>query len=416
MIASTFSSAKVSSDIVDLYPEPVKGAEVEFSYANCQRLTGVEIPKERIKAILTSLDIQISSENEAGLRLSVPAYRNDVTREADVIEEVLRIYGYNKVPLPEQLRTSITFSNGADREAYRDKVSALLSANGFSEMMSNSLTNASYFEHSTSVDKSRMVEMLNPLSSELNVMRQTLLFGGLTSIEHNINRQQRDLKFYEFGKVYFKDEGYTEGWRLGLFLTGNRALERWNSESEPADAYDLKGTVEQIVQHLGIKTPKIETSNSDFFQSGIDLTLKGRTIGTAGAVNNKLREKFDIEQDVLYAELDWDTLIELAEKNTPEFSEIPKYPTARRDLSLLLDEGVQFAQIETIARQQEQNLLQKVDLFDVYEGKNLPSGKKSYAVSFVLQDKKATLTDEKVDAIIGKVRSALKDQLGAQLR
>lgn len=406
----------ISSEITDLYPDPINDHELTFSYKNCHRLCGVDIPEEKIKQILTSLDITVLSEEGDHLKLKVPAYRVDVTREADVIEEVLRIFGFNNVPSPQKLNSSITYNNGPDLESFRHRISHQLTAEGFSEMMNNSLTSSNFHEHSETVGENT-VQVLNPLSSELDTLRQTLLFGGLESVAYNRNRQHRDLSLFEFGKTYFKkDKGYSEQWKIALLRTGQAATENWNSGKEQVDLFAMKATLERLLDNIGLASYDIKENEHKIYQSGFELMLGKRSVGHFGLVSQKICEKFDLDQEVFFAELDRDALVQLTAKREPQFAELPKYPSTRRDLSLLLDEDVQFAQIKRIARKQEKKLLTKVGLFDVYEGKGLPPGKKSYAISFTMQDPEATLTDNKVDAVMDKVRKALEQELGAQLR
>lgn len=407
----------ISSGITDLYPNTIRDNEVSFSYGNCHRLCGVQIPEEKIKSILNSLDIEVVSECEDQLQLKVPAYRVDVTREADVIEEVLRIYGFNNVPSPEKLNSSISYSSGPDLEAFRERISTLLIAEGFKEMMNNSLTSSAFYEFSSEVQRDSAVQVLNPLSSELDTMRQTLLFGGLGSIAYNRNRQSADLRFYEFGKTYFKrNNGYEEFWKIGLFLTGNAEAETWNSNNRKVEVFDLKAALERLFAKIGLASFSIAPSTRDIYSSGFEIKIGKQSIGHAGQVDQKVLSAFDVEQSVFFAELDRDPLVQMTAKREPQFSELPKYPSARRDLSLLLNEDVRFADIERIARKQEKRLLTDIGLFDVYEGKGLPEGKKSYAVSFTMQDLTTTLTDKQVDKVLGNIRQALEKELGAQLR
>ncbi len=411
------TGGKLSSDIYDHYPNPIADFQVEFCYARSQRLIGKEIPLQQMKSILESLDISVVAQNDTLLTLNVPAYRVDVRREADVIEEILRVYGYNNVEFSEKLNISVSYADKYNSEKMAVLVSDYLSANGFSEMMANSLTKASYTDLLDKLNPNNMVSMMNPLSSDLAVMRQSMLFSGLEAIAHNINRKNTDLKLFELGKIYHKHAGtYQESKHLSIFITGNRTPANWSKAQKPSDFYDIKSVVECILSRLGIKDTKFAPCKSDVFLEGIAIKSGKQTLVEVGLVKNTILNKMGIKQTVLYADLNWDVVLERIKDNRVQYTELPKYPEVRRDLALLLDENVKFDQIYTLAHQTEKNILKKVNLFDVYQGDKLPKGKKSYAVSFVLQDETKTLTDKCIDRVMGKIQQTIEKHLNAQLR
>jgi phenylalanyl-tRNA synthetase beta chain len=380
-------------------------------------LIGTEIEKEMIKSILTDLEMTIEKETEEGLDLIVPAYRNDVTREADIIEDILRVYGYNNVDFGTKLNSSISFSEGFNVERTTEIIANQLASMGFNEMMANSLTTAKYADSVESLNNDHNVVILNPLSSDLGVMRQSLLFGGLESISHNINRKRNSLKLYEFGKSYHKFEsGYNERKHLALFTTGNQNEEAWNGTSVPTDFFYIKAVAMNVLEKFGITGLKQKPSSSDIFQEGITL-LKGKLkLAELGVVKKSVLKGNDIKQNVFYADLDWENIISLGAKTDVKFQELPKFPEVKRDLALLLDSDVKFADIYNAATQSERKLLKAVNLFDVYEGDKLPEGKKSYAVSFILQDNDKTLVDKVVDKIMSKLIKTFEKQFDAELR
>jgi phenylalanyl-tRNA synthetase beta chain len=420
MLIKANAGGEISSEISDFYPEPIQPFTVEFSYVNCDKLLGKQIDHDTIKKILVSLDIEVKAETTEQLTLSVPAYRVDVQREADVIEEILRIYGFNSIDIPEKQTASLSYRQKPDLEVVQHLISDQLSSNGFSEIMSNSLTSSRYAEIA---DASQMkaefnVEILNPLSSELGVMRQTLLFSGLEAIAHNQNRQRLDLSLYEFGNIYQQfPDGRKEGKRLAIFLCGRKDAEQWNTSDDAVSFYGLKGYVNSILQRLGIfKNMKVGATKSELFDDGMSYTIAKKKVVDFGWVKSSILKKMDVKQEVFFADFDWSAVAELLKMNRVKYKAIPKFPAVRRDLSLLLDEMVKFAQIEELAFQQERKLLKEVGLFDVYQGKNLGEGKKSYAVSFVIQDDNQTLTDKQIDKIMDKIQGTFEQQLGAQLR
>ncbi|MGS2726507.1 phenylalanine--tRNA ligase subunit beta [Psychroserpens sp. BH13MA-6] len=411
------AGGEISSDLLDFYPKKIEDYQVRMSFDNAKKLIGEEIPKEVIKRILTSLDIKVNNVTEAGLGLTVPAYRNDVQREADVIEEVLRVYGYNNIKTTEKLNASISNTSKFEDYKLQNIVSNQLTAQGFFETLSNSLTTPKYIALSEQLKDAHNVEMLNPLSNDLSVMRQSLLFSGLEVVNYNINRKRDNLKLYEFGKTYHNfSEHREEQKHLALLLTGNKNTSRWNAPVQKSDFFYLKGIVNSTLDRLGLSNVKVSPVKNDLFSEGINLSLGKTQLVTFGIVTKKVLKHFGISQEVLYADFNWDNVLEAAKHNDIKFKDIPKYPEVRRDFALLLDEEVTFEDIDKIAMQTEKQLLKDVDLFDVYQGKNLPKGKKSYAVSFTIQDEKKTLTDKQIDKIMKKLQANFEKQLGAELR
>ena len=423
------AGGKVSSDIVDIYPEKIEPRKVDITYEKINNLIGKEIGKTTIKTILSALEMDILKETETGLQLSIPTYRVDVERDVDVIEDILRIYGYNNVFPGDSVKSSISYSSKPDSHKLQNLVSEQLTANGFNEILNNSLTKSAYYEGLETYKAENCVKLLNPLSKDLSVMRQSLLFGGLESIAYNRNRKNQDLKFYEFGNCYYyntdnKKEGqpldaYSEDFRLGLWITGNKFAQTWVRVEEKSSIYELKGYVENILKRLGVVT---KTYIKENFSK--ELIAEGRRIATPaeqvlvsyGSVSKKVLAQFDINSEVFYAELNWNALLDTIHNNKVSYAEISKFPEVKRDLALLLDKNVEFYAIEKIAYESERKFLKSVSLFDVYEGKNLEAGKKSYAVNFILQDKEKTLTDKQIDAIMGKIQKNLEEKLGAKLR
>ena len=411
------AGGEITSDIIDIYPKKAEDHPVLLNFNNVTRTIGQELPKETIKKILVSLDIKISTMSDAGLGLVIPAYRVDVTREIDVIEEILRVYGYNNITFTQKINASI--SNSARNEDYKlqNITAAQLAASGFNEMMANSLTTPDYAKLSESLKEEFNVLMLNPLSNDLSAMRQSLLFSALEAVSFNINRKKADLKLFEFGKSYHKlPSGYEEKKHLTLTLTGNRQPESWATGAQkPTDFFMLKGYVNLVLGRLGLAKVQPQPAVNDIFAEGIGFAIGNEIIVEMGTVKKSILKEFDIKQDVFYADFNWDAIIKLVSVKL-KYTEISKFPEVRRDLALLVDKDVSFDSVYTIARQSEKSLLKEINLFDVYEGSNLPEGKKSYAVSFMLQDSSKTLTDEQIDKIMGKIRQNLETQIGAQLR
>jgi phenylalanyl-tRNA synthetase beta chain len=412
ILIQELAGGQISSEISDIYPVQANPFPVELSYKNVSRLIGKIIPADEIRATLSGLGIKIISEDSEGMKLEVPAYKVDVTREVDIIEEVLRIHGYDNVEIPSQIRASLNTTIKPDKEVLQNQIAELLSANGFFEILSNSLTKLSY-----SAEPERAVRILNPLSTDLDVMRQSLLFSGLEAIVYNQNRRNSDLKFYEFGKVYNLDqEIYKENLRLSVFLCGSKHTEGWNTKSENTDFYNLKSAVDLIINKLNLKgLSSMENSNPEF-SLGISYRKSDKILVEFGAVSKKSLKKLDIGSDVFYADFDWDQIMRSVRNNKITYTEVSKFPSVRRDLSMLLSKEISFEQLNQIAFKTEKSLLKEVNVFDVYVGDKLPEGKKSYALSFLLQDEEKTLTDKQIDAIMQKLILNFEKQAGAEIR
>ncbi len=421
LLIKEIAGGEISSNIVDIYPKKIDNFKVPFSFTHCNRLIGKHIDLEIIKNILKSLGIEIEHEGHDALLLSVPPFKVDVQREQDVIEEVLRIYGYNNIEIPETLNSSVQFAEKPDKEKIQNVVSELLTNTGFSEMMCLSLTKADYAKSLQSLNPDRSVTMMNPLSSDLNVLRQTLLFGGLETIVYNQNRKNVDLKLYEFGKTYMAIKNgeatkYVETKHLSLFLTGRKEEESWNSKKDAVDFYTLKGYVTAILERLGINDLKFSELNNDAFSTGLTSSNNKKILVEFGSISKSVLKLTDIKQEVFYADFNWDLIIDAVKQINVMYSEVPKFPEVRRDLALLIDKAIQFEQLEQLAYQSEKKILKNVNLFDVYEGDKLPAGKKSYALSFILQDETATLTDKQIDKIMEKLIKTYQDKAGAEIR
>ena len=416
LLIEEYAGGKMGSDVSDFYPEKIEDYQVFLSYENAYRLIGQEIPKETIKKILASLEIKINSETEGGLGLTIPSYRTDVQREADIIEEILRVYGYNNIEFSHKLNTSISFDSNKDTKI-ENVVADQLTSLGFNETMANSLTKPEYAKLSENINEEANVEMLNPLSNDLKVMRQSLLFSGLESVSYNINRKNNSLKFYEFGKTYHKyNEKYQEDKHLTLFVTGNRASDSWSVANKTSDFFYLKGIITNVLSRLGIDKLKTTPTKQDVFSEGIILSLGKMKLVEFGVVKRGLLKEFGIKQEVLFADFNWDTILKLTGNKKVKVSDLPKFPAVKRDLALLLDTKTEFKEIYNLAFQSEKNLLKEVDLFDVYEGDKLPEGKKSYAVSFLIQDETKTLADKQIDKIMQKLQQTFEKNLNAVLR
>ncbi|MDD3788919.1 MAG: phenylalanine--tRNA ligase subunit beta, partial [Petrimonas sp.] len=429
MLVKELAGGEIEGEIRDVYPQPIEKSRVELAFDKVSALIGKEIPKDTIKSILQSLEIEIENETETSLMLRIPTYRVDVTRDVDVIEDILRIYGYNNVEISESLKANLSYQTPTDRKhALQTLISGQLTANGFSEIMNNSLTKKAYYENNETYPADRCVPLVNPLSNDLNVMRQTLLFGGLESIVYNRNRKNNDLRFYEFGNCYFFDAEkkredkilaeYSEETHVALWICGKRTHKNWAAAEEQSSVFELKAHIINILKRLGISENQVifEPLQTGIFSTGMHIRTRQRQLGSFGIVSAKLRKAFDIDTDVFFAEMNWDAILKESEKHEVQFSEISRFPAVSRDLALLIDKNVTFAEIEQIARKSERKLLKEVSLFDVYEGKNLPEGKKSYAVNFVLQDSEKTLNDKQIDAVMQKIQQNLERELGAQLR
>ncbi len=410
------AGGKISSEVVDLYPTRIEDFQVFLSYEKMDRLIGTEIPRETVKNILASLDIKFNSVTDGGIGLTIPSYRVDVTREADVIEEILRVYGYNNVEFSHKLNTSISFSE-FDATKIENVVAGQLTSQGFNETMANSLTKADYISLSELLNEDHNVVMLNPLSSDLGVMRQSLLFSGLESVIYNINRKNNSLKFFEFGKTYHHFEsGYSEQKHLTLFVTGNRTKDSWNVTQQTSDFFYLKGIVSSLLQKLGISNLKTTPTKNDIFSEGITLSLGKIKLVDLGVVKRPILKEFGIKQEVLFADFNWENVLKVGGKSKIKIAELPKYQAAKRDFALLVDKEVKFAEIYNLAFQAEKKFLKDVDLFDVYEGDKLEEGKKSYAVSFLIQDENKTLNDKQIDKIMQKLQQTFEKNVGAILR
>jgi phenylalanyl-tRNA synthetase beta chain len=410
------AGGEITSDIIDVYPKKIEDFAVFLNYEKTFKLIGQELPKETIKKIVASLDIKVNSSSDAGMGLIIPAYRVDVQREVDVIEEILRVYGYNNIDFTKKLNATVSNSPRTEDYKVQNIIANQLNSLGFHEMMANSLTTSDYLKLSDQLKEENNVTILNPLSNDLSVMRQSMLFSGLEALSYNINRRNSDLKLFEFGKSYQKLlSGYSEKKHLTLFTTGNRISESWTNTQKPSDFFLFKGYISSILERLALhKTQNVPFKN-DIFAEGIAFALGNDILVEMGTVKKSILKHFDIKQEVFYAEFNWDLILKLI-NNKVKFSAIAKYPEVRRDFALLLDNNIAFESIYNIALQTEKSLLKDINLFDVYEGKNLPDGKKSYAVSFTIQDTTKTLTDVQIDKIMGKLQSNFENQLGAQLR
>ena len=417
LLIQEFAGGNISSEIMDLYPKKVEDHQVFLSFENATKLIGEELPQDTIKRILTSLEIKINSVTETGIGLTIPSYRNDVQREADVIEEILRVYGYNNIGFTQKLNASISNIDKYADHNVQNTIANQLVGQGFNEMLANSLTTSEYISLSEQLHNEHNVEMLNPLSNDLAVMRQSMLFSGLEAISYNSNRKRADLKLFEFGKTYHSYEnGRIENKHLSIVITGNKSNESWNVATQTSDYFYLKGIVLSVLERLGLSKLKTSPIQNDLFAEGLSLQIGKAKLVDFGIVKKSVLKHFSISQEVLYADFNWDTILQYAKYNKIEFKDIPKFPEVRRDFALLLDDAIKFEEIHTIAKQTEKQLLKDVNLFDVYQGKNLPKGKKSYAVSFTLQDENKTLTDKQIDKIMNKLQQNFESKLGAELR
>jgi len=429
MLCQQLAGGKVSMEIKDVYPEPLPNFRVELNYAYAWQLIGKEIPKDTIKSIAQSLEMKILSETEEAVVLEVPAYRVDVQRPCDVVEDILRVYGYNNVEMPEQLKSSLVIKGDEDRKHRLENLAGeQLVGEGFNEILNNSLTKAAYYDGLNTYGN-HLVRVMNPLSTDLNVMRRTLLFGGMESIAHNARRKHPNLRFFEFGNTYqhFEEKAdadnpmkaYKEEYHLGMWVTGKRVEGSWAHADEESSFFELKAYVINVLRRIGVPFGSLvfRDGSDDIFDKSIAIENRGgKQMGAMGIVAHKIQKLFDIDAPVYYADLNWTALMKAVSKQAVTFKEISKYPAVSRDLALLLDNSVPFAQVEQAAYAAERKLLKSVELFDVYEGKNLPEGKKSYAVNFILQDDQKTLNDKAIDAVMQKIVAALKKQLGAELR
>ena len=428
ILCQELAGGKVSMEVCDVYPEPMKNAVVELNYEYVHNLVGKDIPVATIKAICESLEMKVLNETPEALTLEIPAYRVDVQRPCDVVEDILRIYGYNNVEIPTQLKGSLVIKGDEDQKhKLANLVSEQLVGEGFNEILNNSLTKAAYYEETSQANT--LVRIMNPLSSDLNVMRQTLLYGGLESIQHNVNRKRQNLRFFEFGNVYTFDpekqndddpmQAYKEQYHAALWLTGKRVEGSWAHQNEDSTYYELSAYVENILRRIGVKPGMLvrKKSENHIFSAGMTIENRGgKQLIEMGILTKKLQKQFGLDNPVYYAELNWTALMKVIKKNEVLYTDVPKFPAVSRDLALLVDNSVEFAQIEQVARQTEKKLLKKVELFDVYEGDKLPAGKKSYAVNFILQDEEKTMGDKQIETIMQKLIANIKKQLNAELR
>lgn len=420
LLIQEVAGGEIAMEIASIAQKPLEQRKVTFNYTNCNKLIGHAIAREEVNQLLDLLGIRVLSVAGDIAELEVPLYRVDVTREADIVEEVLRIYGFNKVPLPEKITSSMPQFPNPDHEKIQRMMSEMLVGNGMTEILNNSLTSSGYIEklNGKGLKSENNVKMLNPLSQELDVLRQTLLFGALEVVEHNQNRQHPDLKLFEFGSTYHKfGDRYVENKRLLLLITGRKEAESWNSSNESHSFYTAKGFAKAVLQRLGLDRNMAELSlENSLYEDGIQLKAFNQQIGTVAWLSSEMKKNFGLRNNVFVVDFDWDKLMELVKNVKIKFTELPKTFAVRRDFSLLLDKSVKFSEIASIALNSEKKLLKEVGLFDVYEGKNLEEGKKSYAVSFIFQDAENTLKDELIDGAMEKIRISLEAQLNAQLR
>ncbi len=417
LLITEIAGGEITSDIDDLFPKKIEDFQVFLTFDKVNKLIGENLEEETIKSILASLEIRVNNVTETGMGLTIPSYRVDVQREADVIEEILRVYGYNNIKFGEKLNASVANSSKFEDYRLQNLIANQLVGQGFYETMANSLTTPAYTKLSEQIKESHNVKMLNPLSQDLSVLRQSMLYSGLESVSYNINRKRSDLKLFEFGKTYHDFNGSrVENKHLSIFISGNRSTERWNAAPGRSDFFLLKGVIQSIFQRLGIENLKPSSVKSDVFSEGLIFSSAKSNLVAFGVIRKKVLKHFDIEQEVLYADFNWDALLEVTKARKTSFSAIPKYQAVRRDFALLLNNNISYEEIEEIALKTEKKLLKEVDLFDVYQGNNLPEGKKSYAVSFKFQDENKTLTDKQVDKIMKKLQLRFEDELQAELR
>jgi len=440
MLVKELAGGTISMEIKDVNPAPAQDFKVDFNFEYADNLIGKKLDRQVMKSIVENLGIKVDEFNADGMKLSVPPFRVDVQRPCDVVEEILRIYGYNNIDFDKSVKSSLTVQGEVDRShKLQDLVSEQLVGQGFNEILNNSLTRAAYYDGMDCCPSDRLVRLMNPLSADLNVLRESLLFGGLESLSHNIRRQSSDLRFFEFGKCYWFDaakreqlrqpaddgkgqnplRAYSEGYRLGLWITGKRVSGSWAHADEESSIYEIKAHVQNIFKRVGLAQSaiQIEEFENSIFSTALRYKLRsGKTVAELGVVSRAMLKLTDVEQPVYYADINWDELLKATRKNKVSFAELPKYPAVRRDLALLVDKSVKFADIERLAYQIENKILKEVALFDVYEGKNLEAGKKSYAVSFLLQDENQTLNDARIDKVMNNMINAMQSKLDAKLR
>lgn len=407
----------ITSDVVDLYPKKIEDFQVFLSFEKTAKLIGEELPKETIKQILTSLEVKINNVTETGLGLTIPAYRNDVTRDVDVIEEILRVYGYNKIGMPSKINASISNTQKVEDYKIQNRVATQLNGQGFFEIMANSLTSIKHNKRNGIIDEQSLVTMINPLSKELSVMRQQMIISALETVAYNSNRKRQNLKVFEFGKTYHKfGNQFVENKHLALTITGSKNEPHWNQAEQKSDFFFLKGTVDSLLQSLNIDYLSQPLDNNPLFSEGVQYKSKKVEVVSFGVINKNITTHFEVDSEVLFAQFNWSAILKLLEENKIILKEIPKFPEVSRDFALLLDEHISFKSIYDIAYNTEKHLLRDITLFDVYLGNNLPKGKKSYAVSFKLRDDKTTLTEKQIEKIMAKLQNSFEKELNAELR
>jgi phenylalanyl-tRNA synthetase beta chain len=426
LLFKEIAGGTITSEIKDVYPQKINPWEVEIGYKNVDRLIGKTIEREIIKEILGDLEIEIKEESNEGLKLLVPTFKVDVTREADIIEEILRIYGYNNVEFEDKISTSVSLRVKPDLEKIQNIISDQLTAKGFTEIMNNSLTRSGYYINNKSFDENKNVRLLNPLSQDLDVLRQTLLFGGLEVVAYNINRRLADQKLYEFGNTYSLSNDdkkgplskYAEEKFLSIFITGKKEEELWNSNIQPVDFYYLKGVVESIFNKLGIEGSNLEISEPEGanYEYALDYCINGKCLATISKLEKGLLNEFDIKQQVFYAEMHWDKVVDKMPKQDHVYKPVAKFPSVRRDLALVVDKNIRFDELRKAALNVERRILKSVSIFDIYEGDKIPDGKKSYAMSFILQDEEKTLTDKVIDKAMKRILQKFSSEYNAELR
>lgn len=425
LLIKELAGGEITSEILDEYPKPASPFEIQFSLKRFYTLAGKNIDKDLVVKILKSLEIEVEDNGEV-LDLKVPPYRVDVQREADVTEEILRIYGYNNIEISDTVHSSLSYQPKPDEEALRNRISDMLTGTGFNEAMSNSITKADYFEQFESFNAEESVMLLNPLSNDLNAMRQTLLFSGMEAVEYNANRQNADLKLYEFGKVYFYNKGdyennlkaYKERWQLAITITGNKNAENWNTPINLSSFYELKAHTDNVLKRMGVNIDEVQQEflSNDICREGLIYKYKNKEVARLMIVSKQVKTHFDLKNDVYFAQLEWEHLVKLYGKTKTQINEVSKFPAVRRDMALLLDKKITFDELKQAALKAEKNLIKNVGLFDVYEGENIEEGKKSYALSFIIQDEEKTLKDKQIDKIMNKLKGTFEHRFGAQLR
>ena len=416
LLIQELCGGEISSDVVDVYPNPIEDFSINFSFNNLNKLIGEELDRNLVKSIIKNLEIKIIEENDDSLSLLVPPYRTDVRREVDVIEDILRIYGFNSIKINNKLNASIDSSNGITSFKLKNIISNLLVFNGFNEIMNNSLTKSELYNVNTFYKAENNVNILNPLSSDLNILRRTMLFSALETIEYNSNRKNNNLKIFEFGKTYSLADEYIENQHLFLSITGRRLKENWNSSNDQINFFDLKEYVHTILNKLGIFKFNSTLNNNPFYDNYIEYKLKNDIVVSYGSVNNKILKKYKINNATYVADFNWDVLLKTVKGSNIVYSPVNKFPSIRRDLSLLVDKNISFSELESIAKSIKCNILKDINLFDVYTGDKLPKDKKSYSLSFIFEDNSKTLTDIQIDKVMDKLIKGYKKEVSAEIR